>query len=156
MESPKKMFQTSVSTAALSLAAVFGTLSGWSSSAQAALGQPVVRLSTSGVASAWSFQHQTLETGTRVREFFTAEGTVFAVTWQGPVLPDLTILLGTYFSQYAQAAQRARTVGRAAGPLQMNATNLVLQSRGRMRDFSGFAYLPALLPIGFNTDALQP
>ena len=39
----------------------------------------------------------TLPTGTRVREYVSESGTVFAVTWEGPFLPDLKALLGKYF-----------------------------------------------------------
>src|SRR6202451_168485 len=44
-------------------------------------------------------------TGTVVREFVSPEGTVFAVAWHGPRVPDLRQLMGSYFEQYAQAAQ---------------------------------------------------
>src|SRR5580704_12348400 len=48
---------------------------------------------------------QMAATGTVVREYASPTGTVFAVAWQGPWLPDMRQLLGSYFEQYAQAAK---------------------------------------------------
>lgn len=87
-----------------------------------------------------------LETGTIVREYATPAGVVFAVSWQGPVLPDLTALLGSYFSTFKLEAERVRASGRRGGPLTIARSDLVVHSNGRMRDFFGHAYAPALVP----------
>src|ERR1700759_2593494 len=42
----------------------------------------------------------TAPNGGTVREFTRADGTVFAVTWQGPSRPDLRQLLGTAFDRF--------------------------------------------------------
>jgi Protein of unknown function (DUF2844) len=44
--------------------------------------------------------------GTLVREYAAASGVVFAVTWQGPFLPDMQQTLGTYFKSYSDAPRR--------------------------------------------------
>jgi len=44
-------------------------------------------------------------TGTVVREFSSAAGEVFGVSWEGPFLPDLRQLLGASYDSYVQAAQ---------------------------------------------------
>lgn len=94
-------------------------------------------------------QHETqLETGTLVREYATPAGVVFAVSWQGPVLPDLSALLGQYFKTFKVEAERLRMTGRRGGSLTIAHTDLVIHSGGRMRDFSGHAYAPALVPAG--------
>src|SRR5579864_7316700 len=36
-----------------------------------------------------------------VREFVRSDGTVFALSWSGPVPPDLQTLLGPYFGAYS-------------------------------------------------------
>src|SRR4051812_42114752 len=41
----------------------------------------------------------TLPSGTLVREYVSAEGKVFAVTWSGMSQPDLQQTLGNYFEQ---------------------------------------------------------
>ena len=45
-------------------------------------------------------------TGTVVREYLSLAGSVFAVTWNGPTLPNVRQILGGYFSEYTEAAQK--------------------------------------------------
>ncbi len=89
----------------------------------------------------------TTDGGMHIREFVDRRGAVFAVTWSGPVVPDLRQLLGASFSAYATAlaslAQRPlHRFTRIATP------ELVVENGGHMRAFSGRAYLPARLPAG--------
>jgi len=91
-----------------------------------------------------------LPSGLQVREY-AAGGTVFAVAWEGPELPDLQRLLGPYFPRYSDAAlQRA---GR--GSLSIRLPDLVVQSGGHMRSFSGRAYLPDHMPEGVTPEGIQ-
>ena len=97
-----------------------------------------------------------LENGTRVREYATPAGLVFAVAWRGPVLPDLSALLGGYFNTFKRETEQARLVGRRGSPVSMDRDGLVVSSNGRMRNFFGHAYAPALIPAGVNVkDVLQ-
>lgn len=89
-----------------------------------------------------------------VREY-TAGGTVFAVTWHGPVRPDLRRLLGQYFPAFQQAARDIQGVPRRRGPLVVRQPGLVVEAGGHMRDFFGRAYLPDRLPPGVNATDLQ-
>jgi Protein of unknown function (DUF2844) len=90
--------------------------------------------------------------GTTVREYVSSAGTVFAVAWQGPVMPDLRQALGIYFDRYIEAAS-----GKHAGHrhLAIREPGLVVQSNGRMRSFSGRAYLPQLLPQGVSVEEIR-
>lgn len=95
--------------------------------------------------------HETvLENGTRVREYATPSGLVFAVTWRGPVLPDLSALLGDYFTTFKAETDSARMIGKRGSPVQLERADLVVRSGGRMRNFFGHAYAPALIPSGVN------
>lgn len=90
-----------------------------------------------------------LPTGTIVREYLSMSGTVFAVAWQGPLLPDLHQLLGAKFKDYTDAAAaRHADDGRHAdhGHLDIQLPDLVVESNGRVRAFYGRAYLPQSLP----------
>ena len=50
--------------------------------------------------------HQiTAADSTVLREYVSQEGTVFGVSWQGSVLPNLSQLLGRYFTDFQQASQ---------------------------------------------------
>jgi hypothetical protein len=81
--------------------------------------------------------------GQVIREYVSPAGTVFAVAWSGPQMPDLRQLFGAYFGVYQQAA-RAKRAGR--GPLHISQSDLVVHSGGHMRAFSGLAYVPQLVP----------
>ena len=81
--------------------------------------------------------------GQVIREYVSPDGTVFAVAWNGPQMPDLRQLFGAYFSVYQQAA-RAKHAGR--GPLHIDQSDLVVHSGGHMRAFAGLAYVPQLVP----------
>ena len=88
-----------------------------------------------------------LPSGTVVREFTTSSNTVFAVTWQGPFKPDLRQLLGEHFERLVAAGQRPHGDHRS---LKVHESDLVIESAGRMRSFTGRAYLPALVPAGVS------
>jgi len=89
--------------------------------------------------------------GTTVREFANAGGTVFAVTWSGPFPPDLRQTLGTYFPKY-QTAPRAKRYGHSHDVVEQ--PDLVVTSSGHLRSFSGSAYVPQLVPADVSIDQL--
>jgi Protein of unknown function (DUF2844) len=89
----------------------------------------------------------TLASGTVVREFVGPGGTVFGVAWQGPIKPDLEQLLGTGFPRLVAAARVPHGDHRS---LAVRAPDLVVESGGRMRNFAGRAYLPALVPASVS------
>ena len=88
----------------------------------------------------------TTPAGVHVREYL-AGGKVFAVSWQGPVIPDLRQMLGAYYAGYAQAATAPRAGGHRH--LRIEQPGLVVESNGRMRAFYGRAWDPSLLPQNF-------
>jgi hypothetical protein len=100
----------------------------------------------------YSVQEVVLETGTAVQEYSNAAGVVFAVTWRGPVLPNLSILLGNYFSIFKAETQRARATGKRGSPVSVQREDLVVSSRGRMGSFVGYAFAPALIPAGVSVN----
>lgn len=91
--------------------------------------------------------------GLAVREYLSS-GSVFAVTWSGPLLPDLRQLLGGYFDRYLQAARDARARHGRRSALAIQQPDLVVHSGGHMRSFVGRAYLPAMVPSGVDAEAL--
>jgi len=86
-----------------------------------------------------------LPSGTLLREYVAAGGKVFAVSWSGPALPDLSQALGSYFTTYTDAAN-AKHTGR--NHLEIRHAGFVMHSGGHMRAFAGQAYLPQALPAG--------
>ena len=95
----------------------------------------------------------TLATGTQVSEYVSASGVVFAVTWDGPLLPDLKALLGKYFDAMVAESAKAPRAGRPR--IAVNLPEVVINSGGHMRAFEGSAWLPAQLPAGFSVDDLR-
>ncbi|WP_321813863.1 MULTISPECIES: DUF2844 domain-containing protein [unclassified Paraburkholderia] len=111
--------------------------------------------STSSTSSAtYTVRETTLVNGTAVREYLSSAGTVFAVAWSGPQMPDLSALLGTYFPQYVAGVQASRANG-VRGPGAVESSALVVHSGGHMGAFSGQAWLPSALPSGFSTSDIQ-
>jgi hypothetical protein len=102
--------------------------------------------------SAFTRHVMTTPAGGEVVEYVSPSGVVFAVSWQGPVKPDLEQLLGDSFKPFHEAAL-AQTSARR--PLSLRQSNLVVHSRGRMRDFSGMAYLPDQLPAGVTAQDIR-
>jgi hypothetical protein len=87
--------------------------------------------------------------GTRVREFLSRAGIVFAVTWNGPTVPDLQKLLGTRFEGYIKAlAAMKQPLSRRS--LRVAAGDIVVESGGHMRAYSGRAYLPLMIPAAMS------
>jgi len=90
-----------------------------------------------------------LDSGTKVREYVSAAGQVFAVVWDGPSMPDLKQLLGSYFAQYTEAGPGGM------GPRVIDQPGLVVHSGGQMRAFHGRAYVPALVPKNMNLEQIR-
>lgn len=93
--------------------------------------------------------------GTVVREFVNASGAVFAIRWAGSVLPDFSALFGNHFAALKAEAERMRSSRRRGGPLIIQSDTLVVVSRGHSQQFSGFAYVRSLIPVGVDVDGLM-
>ena len=106
------------------------------------------------INTAYTITESLLDNGTRVQEFVTPAGLVFAVSWRGPVLPDLRALLGDYMGIFQRYTEAARQAGLRGGPVNLAQEGLVLRSSGRMGHFSGHAYVPSLVPHGVNIHEL--
>jgi hypothetical protein len=95
----------------------------------------------------------TTESGVVVREFVSPSNKVFAVSWRGPLRPDLRQMLGGYFGQFQQAASTPHLGGHRH--LAIEQPGLVVQSSGRMRAFVGRAWAPDLLPQNFSVSDIH-
>jgi hypothetical protein len=97
--------------------------------------------------SAYTEIDKQLDSGTLVREYVDASGTVFAVSWSGPFPPDLKEILGPYFDTLVAHGKRP---GGGRSPLVVEQGGVVIVSGGHMGALQGKAWLPAKLPAGFN------
>lgn len=87
-----------------------------------------------------------LPSGTAVRQYVSAAGVVFAVSWSGPFIPDLGQLLGPHFAALLALQKSDNRHGRRS--VDLHTSDLVIESAGHPRDFAGRAYLPGALPSG--------
>lgn len=85
--------------------------------------------------------------GVRVREFLNTAGIVFAVSWSGPVVPDMQLLLGTYYAAYTRALAAVKQRGLQRS-LRIALPDLIVEADGTLRAYSGRAYLPGSIPAG--------
>jgi Protein of unknown function (DUF2844) len=92
--------------------------------------------------------------GIVVDEYVSSTGTVFAVAWHGAFVPDMQQIMGSSFAQYS-AALRSEQKHYGHHPLNIQQSGLVVQTGGHMRNYFGRAYIPSLLPQGFNPDTIQ-
>ena len=109
---------------------------------------------TSSTSASYSVIQTALSSGTVVREYVTTSGTVFGIAWRGPLMPNLSDLLGSYFPQFASGVQAARAAG-VRGPGVVEQSGLVVHAGGHMGAFTGQAYLPQALPSGVAGSDIQ-
>jgi len=93
--------------------------------------------------------------GIVVREYVSGEGTVFAIAWEGATFPDMRQLLGPYFERYRAEAERLSRTRKGHGPLTVDLGDLVVQSAGHNRSFSGRVYLPQAAPRGVGIESIR-
>lgn len=152
------MNRRSTRGAALAFAAALSAAPG---TAIAVLGGDVVsvqadRIRLKGSVSVRETAHYALHeivqpSGTAVREYVSPAGKVFAVAWDGPVLPDLRQVLGAHFDRYLAVAKERRA---KRTPVVIREPALVLVTGGHPRAFTGRAYVPGLVPRDVDADAL--
>src|SRR5579863_2787290 len=90
--------------------------------------------------------------GTLLREYAAPSGVVFAVSWNGPQMPDLHQALGSYFPQFLNAPRPAHP---NHAHFAVSQPNLIVESSAHMRSFSGRAYDPTLLPADVTATDIQ-
>jgi len=134
----------------------------WSAVACATLGEPETSLTAETQLNRASLKESDhgsyrvhemqLPSGTVLREYAAIDGKVFAVTWNGPFIPNLRQSLGSYFAEFSAAAPAAHGTRKH---LLVRQPDLVVESAGHMRAHHGVAYLPQALPSGVSIGDLQ-
>jgi hypothetical protein len=153
------LLSVALAISAADVNAALGQAPSWpASAASAAAASNTKKLNSTLSASAAVYEvvEVQLENGITLKEYTRPDGVVFAVTWRGPVLPDLSALLGTYFQTFKQATDQIRLTGKRGGPVNISTDGLFVHSGGRMRHFVGHAYAPALVPTGMVIQDVLP
>ena len=131
--------------------AALGGAPGTGAASQSVL-RSAVSLNASAAATPYTMRTTSGADGVTIHEYVLPSNVVFAVTWQGPVRPDMSALLGSYFPNFTNAAAQ-RT--RGAGPMIEHNGDFHIESAGRAGRFFGKAYLPRLVPINVRVEQLQ-
>ncbi|WP_434627051.1 DUF2844 domain-containing protein [Chromobacterium sp. CV08] len=93
--------------------------------------------------------------GTEVREYLHKD-VVFGVTWAGPVIPNLRQLFGlANYATYRNALQSREPAQRSRRMLSISTSTLVVDSFGKVPNFSGQAYIPQRVPAGVAVSDIQ-
>jgi len=110
------------------------------------------------VASPYQVKAFSTSFGTVVREYV-YQGSVFAVAWNGPVIPDLAQLFGhanyAIYGNAVSAQHKAHSTHSNRRALTVSEPTLVVHSYGRVPHFTGSAYIPGLIPAGVSTTDIQ-
>jgi hypothetical protein len=113
------------------------------------------RMATRAEHTTFTVHEMALDSGTVTREFARPDGTVFAVSWQGPQRPNLRQLFGdNYFSRF-QSDNKGNPRIRMRRALASTHSDFVVRTGGHSGAFWGFAYLPLTAPGGFPIQTLQ-
>jgi len=92
------------------------------------------------------------EHGTTVREYASHSGSVFGIAWDGRRPPDLSVLMGSYYPEYASASNSRRHV--SLNHAVIEGPNSVVVMSGRMGRSVGRAYVTNLAPAGVDAKAV--
>lgn len=90
-----------------------------------------------------------------LREFVAPSGVVFEVRWSTRLKPRLENLLGRYHAAYAGAAAQARQRPGVQRQATLRADDLVVETRAHLNNHSGRAWVPSLVPAGFDASAVR-
>ncbi|WP_205982242.1 DUF2844 domain-containing protein [Paraburkholderia sp. Ac-20340] len=111
--------------------------------------------SSTSTSTTYTVRESTLDNGVTEREYLNVDGTVFALAWDGPFIPDLRTFMGsTIFSEYVAALQ-SQTNRQRNGGVNISTDDFVVQVQGHQRHFHGRAWLPSLLPTDLSTSVIQ-
>ena len=141
-----------VTVVAGSVLPAFAGLGGDAASVEADIAKMKGQARATPVAG-YTMSEITLPSGTVVHEFISAGGKVFAVSWRGMAVPDLSQTLGTYFAEYKAAA--TATPHASHHNLTVQQPDLVVRTGGHMRNWYGQAYVLSLLPPNFSLDDIK-
>ena len=134
----------------------------WSPAARAALGDDAAAVAADQARLGANLQVRQLggyaihelsaPTGTKIREFVSDSGKVFAVAWSGGFRPNLRDLMGAHYDRFI-AGTRGRRATRGIARIELPGMSVVMG--GHLRTFFGRVILTDQLPGGVTPAELR-
>lgn len=90
-----------------------------------------------------------------LREYVTADGTVFGCAWSGSRHPDLSVVLGRYADEFRQQDEKTPRKPGQRRFRSIDTGTLVVERWGHMRQLGGRAYIRSLMPSGVSSRDLN-
>ncbi|HZV65712.1 MAG TPA: DUF2844 domain-containing protein [Telluria sp.] len=106
------------------------------------------RILAAAAATSYSVNETTLPSGTVIREYVASGGNVFAVSWNGPLMPDLRTLLGRHFDTLTSETAKSPKAGH--NRVHIVRPEVVIVSGGHMRAYTGRAWIANDFPPGIT------
>lgn len=148
------MFMLSLLQGALAWAALDSAPFDFASGAtQARLAERSLAASTATPPAVYTISQSTLDSGTIVREYMDTNNVLFAISWKGPTLPDLRMLLGDKFTVMTNNAIQRPKAGQAQPAA--DRCDAVIASCTHMHAYAGQAWIPSALPADFDTSTME-
>jgi hypothetical protein len=118
------------------------------------MSQPSTSAESAETTSSYSVRSFVSANGATVREYSAPSGPVFGVAWEGRRPPDLSVLLGSYYSEYTSAAATTPRRHSNLHHAVIKGPNSVVVMSGHMGHLVGRAYVPNLAPAGVDAKAV--
>lgn len=99
--------------------------------------------------------HEIKNSRATVKEYVNDSGRVYAVTWTGNQHPDLEVLFGASYKEFADEQKANRFQNKFARITTTKSKNVIVKLIGYQNNMRGLAYLPALVPPGVNILELE-
>lgn len=103
--------------------------------------------------AAFSRNETLLDSGGKITEFSDSSGTIFAVAWDAPTMPDLSALLGSYKTSWIESQRAARDNPHkhlSARHFSASSGDWFIVSTGHLRAYRGYSWLRSAVPPGFD------
>ncbi|MDG0817411.1 DUF2844 domain-containing protein [Bdellovibrio svalbardensis] len=107
---------------------------------------------TASLGAAYTVRETVSEIRT-LKEYMTADGTTFAISWTGVSAPNFSEIFGVYYSEFKTVRDSRTTRSRRVMALQTS--NIVVNSVSLGDTMTGIAYVPKLLPAGLIAEDLK-
>jgi Protein of unknown function (DUF2844) len=99
--------------------------------------------------------HELNSAGMKLREYASADGVVFCITYKGVTQPDLQAMMGSYFDEFKSASEKATKQPGRRNYVSLEADHVKVERFGHARALKGRICATDRLPQGVNFDEIR-